>query len=324
MQPRIATLTVNPAVDLAMDVVSMRPGDKIRAFGEVYDPGGGGINVSRVLHTLGANTLAIFASGGGTGRFLKEMLAARAVPCRAVPIGRTTRISVTVHDQATGSEYRFVPQGPVIESIECERILVALAKVRADWLVASGSLSSGLPMDFYARVARLVRKRGMKFALDTSGEALKLALHAGIDLLKVSRGEFQTISRPGASDRESLGIEASRLAASGAASLIALTLGKEGAILATADRQIYQPAPAVQVRSSVGAGDSFLAGLVLGIARGQPLDEALRLATMTAAAAVMEAGTARVDVERMKALLDDDGRQLSAITTERPIDRLAT
>ena len=305
MASRIVTLTVNPAVDVAMDVAAMRAGDTTRASAESYDPGGGGINVSRVVHALGGDTRAIFARGGATGRFLEEMLSARGVPCRAIAIGGTTRISVTVHDKATGSEYRFVPPGPALSAADRERILLALSRSRADWLVASGSLAPGLPADFYARVAHLARKRGIRFALDTSGEALKAALHQGIDLLKTSRGEFLSIAPAQAldHDREALGREASTLVAAGAAAMIALTLGDSGAVLATADRQVFQPAPPVRVRSSVGAGDSFLAGLVLGLSRRQSLEDALRLGAAAAAAAVMEPGTARVDAKQVRARL---------------------
>ena len=138
--PRIATLTVNPAVDVAADAAEVRPVHKIRTFGERYDPGGGGINVARVVHELGGDTLALFAAGGVTGQFVEEMLSQAGVLTNRIPIRGPTRISLTVREQASGSEYRFVPQGPRLDAAECARILDALGAIEADWLVASGSL----------------------------------------------------------------------------------------------------------------------------------------------------------------------------------------
>jgi 6-phosphofructokinase 2 len=178
-----------------------------------------------------------------------------------------------------------------------------LAGLRADWLVASGSLPPGFPSDFYARVAHLAQREGLRFALDTSGLALEAALHQGIDLLKTSLSEFQSICGSATSDGDALAEQASRLAAGGAAAMIALTLGERGAILATAERRIFLPAPSAPICSSVGAGDSFLAGLVLGLARRQTPDEALRLAIAAGAAAVMSRGTARVTLQQVETFL---------------------
>ena len=303
MPPRIVTLTVNPALDIAMEASEVRPGHKMRTRGATYDPGGGGINVSRVIHALGGETLAILATGGLTGRFIEQMLTEAGVPCRTVTVTGTTRVCLTVQETSSGAEYRFVPEGAVLEPSDAEGILSLLDDVRADWLVASGSLPPGFPADFYARVARLARRREVRFALDTSGPALGAALHHGVDLLKASLGEFQSIVGAKASDDDALAREASHLAASGAASMIALTLGERGAILATPERHIALPALPVAVRSSVGAGDSFLAGLVLGLARRQPAEEALRLAMAASAAAVMSRGTARVTRQQVETLL---------------------
>ena len=303
MSPRIVTLTANPALDIAMEVSEVRPGHKMRTRGATYDPGGGGINVSRVIHALGGDTLAILAIGGPTGRFIEQMLADAGVPCRTVTVAGTTRVSVNVHETSSGAEYRFVPEGAALEPADAESILSLLGDVRADWLVASGSLPPGFPADFYAQVARLARRRDLRFALDTSGLALEAALHQGVDLLKASLSEFQSIVGSKVSDGDVLAREASRLAATGAASMIALTLGERGAILATPERHFALPALPVATRSSVGAGDSFLAGLVLGLARRQPAEEALRLAIATSAAAVMSRGTARVSRQQVETLL---------------------
>jgi 6-phosphofructokinase 2 len=303
MSARIVTLTVNPALDVSMDVGEVRPGHKMRTHGVTYDPGGGGINVARVIHALGGDALAILAIGGSTGRFIEEMLTDAGVPCKAVGVAVATRISLTVHETSSGAEYRFVPEGGFAEPSDPERILSTLADVQADWLVASGSLPPGFPTDFYAKVAHLARARHIRFALDTSGAALKATRHHGIDLLKTSLGEFQSIAGTNASEPAALAKEASRLIAGGTASMIALTLGTQGAILATADRCISLPAFSVPVCSTVGAGDSFLAGLVLGLARSQPLEDALRLAIATAASAVMSRGTARVSQQDVGALV---------------------
>lgn len=303
MSKRIATLTVNPALDIAMEATEVRPGHKMRTRGATYDPGGGGINVSRVIHALGGDTVGLFAIGGCTGRFLEEMLGDAGVPCWTVTVPGTTRVSVTVQETSSGAEYRFVPEGALLQQSDADRFLALLADVRADWLVASGSLPPGFPPDFYAQVARLARRRDMRFALDTSGVALEAALHEGIDLLKASLSEFQSIVGTHATDGNALAQEASRLAANGVAAMIALTLGEHGAVLATSEQQFVQPALRVPVRSAVGAGDSFLAGLVLGLTRRQPVEEALRLAIATSAAAVMGRGTARVTREQVEALL---------------------
>ncbi|WP_395708402.1 1-phosphofructokinase family hexose kinase [Reyranella sp.] len=294
MSARIVTLTVNPAVDLAAQAEAVQPGHKIRTFDERYDPGGGGINVARVICELGGETLALFASGGVTGRFVEQMLTQAKVPWQAVLIGGTCRISVTVHDRSSGQEYRFVPQGPRISPAEAADILETLRHVEAAWIVASGSLASGMSADFYAKVADIAAARGARFALDTSGLPLTTSLGHKVSLLKPSLSEFEAILGRKVPDLESQMDQAKRLVQSGAADMIALTLGSAGAILATANHVCHMPAPAVTARTGVGAGDSFLAGLVLALARGQSHESALRLAVACGAAAVQGSGTAQV------------------------------
>ncbi|MFO1159127.1 MAG: 1-phosphofructokinase family hexose kinase [Reyranellaceae bacterium] len=303
MSARIVTLTVNPAVDLSAQAASVRPGHKIRTFDERYDPGGGGINVARVIHELGGEALALFASGGVTGRFVEQMLTQARVPWQAVLVGGSTRISMTVRDRSNGQEYRFVPQGPRLTAAECADILETLKHVEADWVVASGSLAPGMPADFYAEVARISAARGARFVLDTSGPALAASIGHGIFLLKPSLSELETIVGRKVRDLDDQMEQSRSLVRSGAAEMIALTLGSDGAILATTDRTHHLPALPVTQRTGVGAGDSFLAGLVLALAGGQSVNQALRLAMACGAAAVQGDGTAQVRRTDVSALL---------------------
>ena len=304
MPARIVTLTVNPAIDLSAKAASVQPGHKIRTFDERYDPGGGGINVARVIRELGGETLAVFASGGVTGRFVEQMLTQEKVPWHAVPIGGSCRISVTVHETSTGQEYRFVPRGPNLTAAECGNILGTLRGIEAHWIVASGSLAPGMPTDFYAQVAGVAAALGARFVLDTSGSALAASLGHGIFLLKPSLSELETIVGRKVRDLGGQMDEAKRLVQSGAADMIALTLGSDGAILATSERTFHLPAPPVKVRTGVGAGDSFLAGLVFALAHGKPAERALELAVACGAAAVQGSGTAQVRRADVAALLD--------------------
>lgn len=304
MSVRIVTLTVNPAVDLSAHATSVQPGHKIRTFDERYDPGGGGINVARVIRELGGETLALFASGGVTGRFVEQMLTQAKVPWQAVLIDGSCRISVTVHDKSNGQEYRFVPQGPKVSAAECSDILETLKRVEADWIVASGSLAPGMPADFYAKAAGIAAARGARFALDTSGPALTASLGHGIFLLKPSLSELEAVVGCKVRDLDSQMDQAKRLAQSGAAEMIALTLGSAGAILATSDQVCHSPALPVTERTGVGAGDSFLAGLVFALAGGQPVESALELAIACGAAAVQGSGTAKVKRADVATLLN--------------------
>jgi len=291
----IATLTVNPAVDLACTAAAVRPTHKIRTADERLDPGGGGINVARVVHALGGDALALIMTGGVTGRLVEELLDEAGVRWHALAIRGRTRISLNVHDRQSGLEYRFVPEGPNVEPDEWRDALVVLRNLQADWIVASGSLPRGVPEDFYAQVAAIATDRGQKFVLDTSGAALRAAVGHGLELLKLSLGELEFLIGREVRDPQLQEKEVALLVRSGAARMVAVSLGREGAILATGDGVDRLSVPVVRERSAVGAGDAFLAAVVLGLARGTSEHEALALGVAAGAATVTTYGTAQVD-----------------------------
>ncbi|MFJ6003824.1 1-phosphofructokinase family hexose kinase [Arthrobacter sp. NPDC092385] len=302
----ILTLTVNPALDVSTSTEQVVSVHKLRCSASRLDPGGGGVNVSRVVRRLGGQTLAVHTAGGATGEAYRRLIVAERVPSLVVPIEGSTRQNFTVDEATTRKQFRFVLEGPRLSEAEWRACLSALASSvpPGGFVVASGSLPPGVPEDFYARVARMVHEGGAHCIVDTSGVALTQALAEGVFLVKPSRRElgehFDTVLDSTQSQVDA----ASALVATGAAEYVALTLGGAGAVLASKSGVIRLPVPPVQVLSTVGAGDSFLAGFVLRLAQGRPAEAAFRTAVAAGSAAVMTPATElchRDDVERLEA-----------------------
>ncbi|WP_201833753.1 1-phosphofructokinase family hexose kinase [Microvirga zambiensis] len=299
---RIVTLTLNPAIDGAAEAEEVRPIHKIRTWAERYDPGGGGINVARVIKELGGSALALYLSGGATGPILDQLVQAAGIDSRRIPIRGHTRVSHTVHERSTGLEYRFVPEGPPLGLDEWEGCLAAIEEIDCDYLVASGSLPRGVPSDFYVRVGHIAGQKGARLVLDTSGEALRDSARQGVFLIKPSLGELESLIGRELPDPRDQDAAVQDLIASGAAEIVALTLGRDGAALATRGRSIRVPGAKVVPKSAVGAGDSFLAAITLGLAQGRRIEDAFALGMAAGTATVLTAGTElcrRADVEQI-------------------------
>jgi 6-phosphofructokinase 2 len=291
MKP-IVTLTLNPAIDGSSEAETVRHTNKVRTSNERYDPGGGGINVARVLGELGAPALALYMAGGATGDVLDALLDERGLARRRIPITDHTRISHVVFERASGKEYRFVAEGPQLREDEISACLEAISEMDCDYLVASGSLPRGTPDDFYARVAELAAARGARLVLDTSGRALKAALdHGGLHLVKPSHGEFETLVGEKLESVDAIGEAARGLVEEGRADMIAVTLGHEGAVFVSRDGVFHHDVPKVEVKSAVGAGDSFVAGMTFGLATGIAPRDAFLLGMAAGTAAVLTPGT---------------------------------
>jgi len=300
MPPRIITLTLNPALDIACSAKRVVHTHKIHTRDDHLDPGGGGINVARVLRELGGDTLAVMMAGGVTGALIQEMLDEASVPHQNIPINGYTRICFNVFETSTKLEYRFVQEGPDVTDADWHRMLDVLETISCDWLIASGSLEHGMPEDIYARVACAAKRRGQRFVLDTSGPALRAALGSGIEMIKPSLGELESLAGRTLMQPHEQEAEAMALVRAGAARLVAVTLGEDGAFVASAEGVIRLAALPCEVRSAVGAGDSFTAAMTLALASYKPLADALAWGVAAGTAAVVCAGTARirkVDVE---------------------------
>lgn len=306
MTHALVTLTLNPAIDISGAIDKLVPAHKLRCHAIKREPGGGGINVARVLTRLGAEPLAVFPAGGATGAQLTGMLEHAAVAHRAVPVAAEVRENLVVQEKS-GSQYRFVFPGAALTAAEieaaCKTALDAVSP--GGWLVASGSLPPGAPPDTYARLARAARAAGLYFALDTSGEALRLAAPAHPALLKVSESELSELSGRPCTSRAACVAAARALLAPG--QVIAVTRGDKGALLVSDDMLLEGIAPPILALSTVGAGDSFLAGLVWQLSRGRLAREALRCGVASGCAALLASGTELAqsrDIERLMAQVD--------------------
>ncbi len=300
--PAIVTLTLNPALDLSTSASKVEPQHKLRCAAAQEHPGGGGINVARVLFRLGADVLALFPAGGPSGQRLRRALDGEGVASEVVSIQGETRESFTVHETSTGQDWRFVLPGPTLAPAEWQACLDRALLRAPAWLVASGSLPPGVPDDAYARLASAAAAKGTRLVLDTSGPALAAALSAGVEVVKPSLRELQAWSGL-ALDTPSERLRACReLLASGHSQAVALSLGADGALIVSAEGAWEAPGLDVPVASTIGAGDSFVGGLVWALAAGQPLAEAFRFAMAASAAALLEQGTSlcqAADVHRL-------------------------
>ena len=302
--PSIVTLTLNPTIDAACEAELVRPIHKIRTSNEEFHPGGGGINVARTLRDLGGDAFALYLAGGATGSAFGELAAAIGLSCRPIAISNDTRIAHVVYERSSGLEYRFVPEGPLVTEDEWRTCLAEVAGIACDYFVASGSLPPGLPADAYAQVAGRL-PRGTKFVLDTSGAALARALHrGGLFLIKPSRGEFETLVGRRLQRDQDIAEAAMGFVRSGATQYVAVTLGRDGALLASADGVLRRAAPDVVAKSAVGAGDSFLAALVLALAGGRPAADAFAYALAAGTAAVLRHGSHLCDREDVARLYE--------------------
>lgn len=300
---RIVTLCMNPALDITTSTESVRPTDKLRCAAARYDPGGGGINVAHVADVLGARSAAVFPAGGPAGELVNNLLVAEGLAVHRIPIGGATRESVTVNELSTERQYRFVLPGPELTVAEQTECLLQLrrAAAHASIVVASGSLPPGVPEDFYQQVANVCADINTMFLLDTSGAGLR-NVTAGVFLLKPSLRELrECVERELTTEAEQIGA-ARELIDRGAAECVLVSLGAHGALLVTRDRaQRFTPVR-VPPGSGVGAGDAMVAGVAVGLTRGWPLTEAVRLGIAAGAATLLTPGTApctREDTERL-------------------------
>ena len=300
----VLTVTLNPAIDKSFTVDRLEPDHKLRCPNPQVDAGGGGINVARGILRLGGDVNAFMVTGGHNGAHLREMLAHEGIPSSGVEVRGETRESIMVIDSSVNRQYRIIAQGPNIESDEAEEILRSIASIDPfpTHIVASGSLPAGLPEDFYARMAALVKGKGSRFILDTGGAPMQHAVSEGVFMVKPNLRELSLLSGKEELELDEVDDAALELIGKGRCEIVVVSLGASGAMYVTREGHRHFPAPQVKRKSTVGAGDSMVAGMVWALQKGLGPDEMVRYGIACGTAATLQPGTQLFkvkDVERL-------------------------
>lgn len=304
----ILTITLNPTVDISTSADGIAAERKLRCTKPVFDPGGGGINVSRAIGAMGGHSTAFVALGGPMGDKVMHLLTEQGIGLAPFKAPGETRQSITVTDQKTGAQYRFVMPGPDWTPRDVTAALARIAKAAPEdgIVVLSGSQPPGVPADFPARLADKIARTKARLFLDTSGDALHhlMGAHArAVDVLRMDDLEAEELNGGPLVDAKASADFAQGLVRRGIAEAVIVARGSHGNVLATADHRWFAVAAKVDVVSKVGAGDSFVAGFTLARSRGKSLSEALQFGAASASAAVMTPATELCHLRDVKALL---------------------
>lgn len=306
----VLTITLNPALDISTSVPEVVAGPKLRCAAPRVDPGGGGINVSRAIRILGGQSRALVAMGGAMGQRLAECLAREGIALEAFSGPGETRQSLAVTENSSGKQYRFVLPGAAWTENRTAKVIEKIWEISpiGGFAVLSGSQPPGVSDDFAGRVAERLEGGRVRLVVDTSGAPLRRLCDGpvpGLDTLRMDSDEAEGLAGRPLPTRQDTAEFAAGLVARGVARCVIVARGEDGSVLVNGAKRLFSKAAAVPVNSKVGAGDSFVAGYVLALAQGDPVERALARGVAAAAAAVMTEATElcrRADAER---LLDD-------------------
>ncbi|MDA8261774.1 MAG: 1-phosphofructokinase family hexose kinase [Actinomycetota bacterium] len=301
--PRIATLTLNPAVDVSYEVHTLEPDRKSHALSTRFDPGGNGINVARGLQALGVAAHSCCFIGGRVGLLLKDLLGQELHHSHWVQVPGETRINATVLQQEPRAQFEVTGNGPLVGPVHLDDITELFLRLAGGgFAVITGSTPPGVPAGYYADLVRRASAQGARVVADLNGPQLAEVLDEKPFLVKPNLYELeQHCGRPIGS-MEAAAAEALRLNETGVAN-VCVSLGAAGALLASRGRCLHASAPPIEVRSTVGAGDSTVAGLVAALAAGRSPEEALALGVACGSGTAAKPGTAIFDWPQVEALM---------------------
>jgi 6-phosphofructokinase 2 len=287
----IITVTLNPCIDKSSRVEKMKPESKLRCSEVVHEPGGGGINVSKALKKLDTHSMALFPAGGYNGAMLRSLLTKEKLDYHAVETHVETRENWIVLETSANNQFRFTFPGLSVEERAIIELIDAIKSFSPSYLVASGSLPPGLPPYFYGLLVKTANALGAQCIVDTSGEALEALRGRNAFLIKPNIGELCNLLGEKFIEAADVPHAARQVLRNGFAEMAAVSMGPVGAWLVTKSEQMFVPAPDVPKRSTVGAGDSMVAGITYMLQRGGSLLDALCMGVACGSAATMNEGS---------------------------------
>ena len=301
---KIVTFTLNPAIDKSSSVEHVIAENKLYCDNPRYEPGGGGINVSRAINKLGEDSLLLYTSGGFAGQRLGQLLKEEGLNERAIQIENSTRENLIIMEKSTNLQYRFGMPGPEINEKETKKIFEILSDLTPipDYLVISGSIPAGVPDDIYAKMAKKAKKKGIKVVVDVAGKPLKEVMKEGVFLIKPNLGEFQDLVDRELTEDDEIKKAAFNMIKNNCCSVVVISLGAGGVLFVTEEQAKFMRPPTVPIKSKVGAGDSMVAGIVLSLAQGNNLESSVIYGLAAGSSAVMTPGTElckKEDTERL-------------------------
>ena len=288
---QIITLTLNPSLDKSTHFTGLIAEQKIRCEKPRYDAGGGGINVSKAIAKLGGNSLCIHTSGGSAGIMLEEIILKDGIENKVIPTQNWTRENFIAFENITKAQYRFGFPGNELLEDEKQKVIETIKEINTKYLVLSGSLNEGLPTDFYQTIAEIAKAMGIKVIVDTSGEPLRKVLEKGVYLIKPNIGELAKLIGVEKLELSEVEKAAKTIIENGAAEIVVVSLGTQGAILVSKEQIEFVKAPKVTKKSTVGAGDSMVGGMVWALSQNKTLKEVIQWGVSCGTAATMNEGT---------------------------------
>jgi 6-phosphofructokinase 2 len=305
----IVTITMNPAVDKSTSVNKLVPEKKLRCAEMITEAGGGGINVSKAIKELGGESLAVFPSGGMNGQLIENYLKEKKINYKTIPVKHETRENMVVRETDTNAQFRFVMPGAALSEQEAHACIELLQQLQPapSFIVASGSLPPGLPENFFGQLAAIAKKLNAKYIIDTSGKPLQLAAKEGVYLLKPNLSELCSLVGKQHLELNEVDDAAMEVIREGRCEVMVVSMGPSGALLVTKDSCEHVPTPTVKKQSTVGAGDSMVAGMVWKLSQGRSLRETVHFGVACGTAATMNPGTQlfkKEDADRLHKWID--------------------
>lgn len=302
----ILTVTLNPSVDRAIFVQELKVGDTNRVVRSETDAGGKGVNLSRVLCELGGQTTATGFLGGGPGANIRKVLDIQGVSHCFVEVEGDTRTNISVEDERHGVPTTFNEPGPNVGAQDMARLFERVKEYlnRIEWLCMGGSLPPGAPVETFRELVEIAHGAGVKTLVDADGDAMKLAMQAKPDFIKPNdREAARLLGRDlhGRNEALAAAIELHHMLGGGD-KIAVISRGAGGAVLACGEGEFDGITPSVEMKSTIGCGDSMLGGMLWAMGTGKPLDEAFRWGLASGAATACTDGTEiarRVVVERL-------------------------